>query len=91
MMATETAQSRDEAQLRQLIAEQTSAICAKDLDRLMTHYAADAVVFDVKPPHRLPGPAAIRRVWEECLPHFPAKFKSEHHDLKFVVGAIAGG
>lgn len=49
MTTTESAQAHDEAQLRQLIADQMSAICAKDLDRLMNYYAADVVVFDVKP------------------------------------------
>lgn len=49
MTATESAQARGETRLQQLIADQMSAICAKDLDRLMSHYAVDVVVFDVKP------------------------------------------
>ena len=81
-----TGMSSDEAQIRELIAKWRRALEAKDLDGLTADYAPDAVLFDVKPPHRLQGPAAIRRVWEQCLPHFPAKFKSEHHDLKFAVG-----
>ena len=81
-----TGTSPDEAQIRELIAKWRRALEAKDLDGLTADYAPDALLFDVKPPHRLQGPAAIRQVWEQCFPHFPAKFKSEHHDLKFVVG-----
>lgn len=34
-MTTETIKTHDEAQIRQLIADKASAICAKDLDRIM--------------------------------------------------------
>ncbi len=69
MTTTESAQARDEAQLRQFIADQMSAICAKDLGRLMNHYAANVVVFDSKP---LSGPKGqmsqcaqdvVRQLW----------------------------
>ncbi len=64
-MTTETTKTQqDEAQIRQLIADQMQAICGKDLDRLMNHYAADAVMFDVKPPFQTKGVDAFRRMWE---------------------------
>ena len=37
-----------------------SVICAKDLDRLMNHYATDVVVFEVKPPFQTKGADAIQ-------------------------------
>ena len=49
-MTTETTKTHDEAQIRQLIADQASATCVKDLDRIMAHYATDVIIFDVKPP-----------------------------------------
>jgi ketosteroid isomerase-like protein len=82
---TESAQARDEAQLRQLIADQMNAICAKDLDRLMNHYAADVVVFDAKPPFQTKGADAVRRTWEACLPYFPDSFQTEMRDLSLTV------
>jgi ketosteroid isomerase-like protein len=86
MTTTQTAPARDEAQIRQLIADQMSALGAKDLDRLMSHYAADVVIFDVKPPFQTKGAAALRRLWEACLPYFPDSFQTELRDLTLTVG-----
>ena len=85
MTTTESAPARDEAQLRQLIADQMSAICAKDLDRLMNHYAADVVVFDAKPPFQTQGAAAWRRTWEACLSCFPDSFQTEMRDRSVTI------
>ena len=49
-MAPEKSASRDEAEIRRLIADQQKAVCAKDIDGIMAHYAAEVVVFNVKPP-----------------------------------------
>lgn len=75
----------DEAQIRQVIADWTSALCAKDLDRLMSHYATDVTVFDVKPPFQTKGAAALRRVWEACLSYFPSSFQTETRALRIIV------
>jgi len=85
MTTTESLQARDETQLRQLIADQMSAICAKDVDRIMAHYAADVIFFDCKPPFQTKGADAFRRIWEECLPYFPASFGIETRDLSVIV------
>jgi uncharacterized protein (TIGR02246 family) len=78
--------SPDEAEIRRMIAAWSRALEAKDVDGLTKDYAPDAMLFDVKPPHKLTGAAAIRQVWQDCFPFFPAKFKSEHHDLRLTVG-----
>ena len=83
--ARHTGSSRDEEEIRALISAWSRALEAKDLDGLTANYAPDALLFDVKPPYKTEGPAAIRRLWEACLPHFPASFKSEHRDLKLSV------
>jgi uncharacterized protein (TIGR02246 family) len=89
-MTTETTKTPDEAQIRQLIADQQSAICAKDVDRIMAHYAADVIYFDCKPPFQTKGAADFRRIWEQCLPYFPASFGIENRDLRvFVSGDLA--
>ncbi len=75
----------DEAQLRQLIADQMSAICAKDLDRLTSLYAADPVVFDVKRPFQTKWANAWRRTWEACLPYFPNSFQTRIRDLGLTI------
>ena len=77
--------THDEAQIRQLIADRANAICSKDLDRIMAHYATETIVFDVKPPYQTRGADAWRRVWEACLPYFPAAFGTETRDLSILV------
>lgn len=76
----------DEAEIRRMIAAWSRALEAKDVDGLTADYAPDAVLFDVKPNYRVDGPEAIRQVWRQCLPHFPATFRSEHRDLQLTVG-----
>ena len=83
---SQASQTRDEAEIRQLIAAWSRALEAKDLDGLVANYAPDVLIYDVKPPYKSEGVAAVRRVWEQCLRYFPASFKSEHADLKLTVG-----
>jgi len=83
---TASTRSSDEAEIRRLISAWSRALEAKDLKGLTANYAPDALLFDVKPPHRVQGPAAIRKVWADCLPYFPKSFKSEHHDIQLTVG-----
>ena len=81
--------SADEAEIRRMIADWARALEAKDVDGLVANYAPDALLFDVKPPYKTTGVAAIRRVWEDCLPYFPKSFRSEHRDLELTVGGDA--
>jgi uncharacterized protein YndB with AHSA1/START domain/ketosteroid isomerase-like protein len=76
----------DEAKLHQLIADQLIAICAKDVDRLMSFYIPDVVAFDVKPPYRITGADAWRQTWASCLPYFPESYRIETRDLALSVG-----
>ena len=83
-------QQLDEAQIRELMADQANAICAKDVDRIMAHYAGDVVFFDCKPPFQTVGADAFRRIWEMCLPYFPDSFGIETRDLSiFLSGDVA--
>ncbi|MBP5973037.1 nuclear transport factor 2 family protein [Brasilonema sp. CT11] len=84
-MTTESTIISNEVQIRQLIADQQRAICAKDVDQIMSRYATEIIVFDVKPPFQTQGKVAWRQVWEECLPYFPNSFEIETRDLKITV------
>ena len=84
-MTTTTAIATQEAQIRQLIADQQRAIFAKDVDQIMSRYATDIVVFDLKPPFQTEGKVAWRQVWEDCLPYFPDAFEMETRDLTIAV------
>ena len=66
-------QTRDEAEIRKLIAAWSRALEAKDLDGLVANYAPDVLLYDVKPPYKSEGVAAVRRVWEQCLRTSPRR------------------
>ena len=83
--ATGNTHTTDEAQIRQLISDQQRAICTKDVDQIMSHYANEVILFDVKPPFQTKGKDAVRQIWEDCLPYFPASFEMETRDLTIAV------
>jgi uncharacterized protein (TIGR02246 family) len=78
-----------EEEIRALVEAWSKALEAKDIDGLTAGYAPDAVLFDIKPPYRVRGADAIRRVWEEYLPCLPAKFTSERRDFQVTAGGDA--
>lgn len=88
MLTTQSVDSRDEAEILRVIADQRSAVRAKDVARIMSHYAAEFAVFNVKPPFQIRGRDEWRRVWETSLSHFPASFGTETRD---VVITMSGG
>lgn len=81
MMTTQNADLHGEAEILRMIADLQSAVRAKDVDRIMSHYAAEFCVFNVKPPLQIRGAAEWRRVWEASLAHFPASFGMETRDV----------
>ncbi|OUL33442.1 DUF4440 domain-containing protein [Nostoc sp. T09] len=83
-MTAKSTITSNEAQIRQLIADQQEAICAKDVDRIMSHYATEVIIFDIKPPFQTNGKEALRQVWSECLPYFPDSFEIETRDLNII-------
>lgn len=76
-----------EAQIRQLIRDQQRAICAKDVDQIMSRYTTEVILFDVKPPFQTKGKAAVRQLWQDSLPYFPDSFEMETRDLTIIVNA----
>lgn len=89
-MTTANTLTTNEAEIRQLVADQQRAICTKDLDQIMSHYAAEIVIFDVKPPFQTKGREAVRQLWEDCLPCFPDAFEMETRDLTIVANDEIG-
>ncbi|MGG6238791.1 YybH family protein [Nodosilinea sp. AN01ver1] len=84
-MTVTSTQTRAEAQIQQLIDDHTRAICAKNLDQIMAHYAPDVVVFDMKPPLALRGVEDCRRMWETSLPHMPTISGMEQQAVNITV------
>ena len=84
-MTMTTSTTHSETQIRQLIDDHTRAICAKDLDQIMAHYAPNIVIFDMKPPLRLNGLAACRHMWETSLPYMPTASDMEQQELNMTI------
>lgn len=84
-MTTTPLQTQDEAQIRQLITDQTHAICAKDLDQIIACYAPEIVIFDVKPPLQISGIEACRHLWETSLPCMPNATGAETRDMNIQI------
>lgn len=90
MNTTPHSTQQDEVEIRRLIAAWSAALEAKDVDALTADYLSDSVLYDAIPPYKVVGRDAIREVWNNCLPYFPEKFKSEHRDITIhVFGDIA--
>jgi ketosteroid isomerase-like protein len=84
-MTIATPKTQDEAQIRQLIANQSQAICDKNLDQIMANYAPDIAIFDMTPPLALRGIDACRHMWETSLPYMPTSFSMEQQELSITV------
>lgn len=77
MMAT----TPEEAEIRKNLDGLARALRAKDIEVLMTHYAADAVVFDLRPPPRIESAAAYRRNFEAWFASVDGSIDYEVHEL----------
>lgn len=86
-MTTASTFTANEAQIRQLIADQQHAICTKNVEQIMSYYANEFIVFNVTPPFQIKGKEAYRQVWEACLPYFPDSFGIETRDLSISVSS----
>jgi ketosteroid isomerase-like protein len=75
-----------EATLRKRIDDLAQAIRDKDVDRLMTFYARDVMVFDVRPPLATHGADAYRQNFERWFAASDGPLSFELNDLRVVAG-----
>ena len=59
--------SKDDAEIRGLVAAWSAAVENKDIHGLVAGYGTDPLLFDAIPPFRTRGIDAIRETWERCL------------------------
>jgi ketosteroid isomerase-like protein len=78
-----------EAVLRRRIDELAQAIRDKDLDHLMTLYARDVEVFDVRASLNVTGASAYRNNFEHWFDSFEGPLGFELHNLRVVPGEAA--
>ena len=71
----------EEAEIRENLGGLAHVLRAKDIEVLMTHYAADTVVFDLRPPPRIESAAAYRRNFEAWFASVDGPIDYEVHEL----------
>lgn len=77
---------KTEEKIRQMIDEWVSAVKDKDVDRLLTLYAPDVVVYDVPAPLQHKGADAHRQNFEKWFADMPGLTTSAIRDLRIVAG-----
>lgn len=77
--------SDDPTLIRQAIDDWGQAFCTKDADRLIAHYAPEAVCFDAIPPFS-DNAEGMRQKMLGCFPYFPEGFAIEKRDLSLSLG-----
>ncbi|GAA3392563.1 YybH family protein [Streptomyces roseoviridis] len=75
-----------ESEIRALLASRAEAQQKKDIDRLMSFYAPDAVYYDVVPPLRFTGTDEIRRNFLRWFDGYVGPIGLETHDLTLAAG-----
>lgn len=76
----------EKAAVKKVIDDFMAALCRKDVKAMMSHYAAELVAYDVKPPYQTKGAIAWKHTWEACIDYFPESFSVNIKDLKIHVG-----
>lgn len=76
-----------ETEVRELFARQSEAMRAKDIDQLMSLYAADVVYFDVVPPLRFAGHAELRDRFLRWFDGWESAIGVDSRDMTITAGA----
>jgi ketosteroid isomerase-like protein len=71
----------EDAELRRLIADHVSALCARDLPRLARLYAPMPAVVEAPRPFQARWANAWRKTWEACLPYVAGSVRTRIRDL----------
>jgi ketosteroid isomerase-like protein len=74
-----------ESEIRTLLESWSEAARAKDIDRLMAVYSPDIVYFDVVPPLRYTGSAAVRANFLRWFDGFESSIGQEIRDSQILV------
>lgn len=74
------------SEIEAFLASRSEAMRSKDLDRLMSFYAPDVTYFDIVPPLRYVGAAALRGRFSHWFDGFDGPITQEIHDLTITAG-----
>ena len=83
-MDTATRKATDETQIRQLIDDWVSALRARDIDKMMSNYSPDILVFGATPPLEYTGAREYRTQWQGMFNSIQGPVGCEIRDLKII-------
>lgn len=75
-----------ESEVRTLMDRRSEAAWTKNIDRLMSLYSPDVVYFDLVPPLRYTGSAALRERFLDWFGRWKSGIGQEIHDLSILAG-----
>lgn len=75
-----------QTEVRALLDSRSEAAGLKDLDRLMSLYSPDIVYFDIVPPLRYTGAAALRARFADWFQRWTGPIGQELHEVTIVGG-----
>lgn len=85
-MAPKDSVLTDEMQISELIEDWCTAVRAKNIDAIISHYAPDILAFDAIAQLQFKGVDAYRKHWEACASMCSGPWVFEVHDLDITVG-----
>ena len=85
-MTVEEHKNNEKAEIKRTIEDWVEALRAKDIDGVMSIYAADLVAFDLVPPLQYVGAGVYRNHWLEGWSLLQGTFGYEVTDLDITVG-----
>jgi uncharacterized protein (TIGR02246 family) len=78
-------ENSEKAEIKALYKNVSEAIKAKDVDKIMSNYASEVVVFDIVPPLEVVGKNEYRNSWERFLSETSTVTEHEVKELKITV------
>jgi len=89
-MTTASTNNAASAEIAKLVAGWSEAVRAKDVDRVMSHYTPDVLVFETMPPLRYVGAEAYRPIWQEWFSGVEGKLEYEIRELTITANDDVG-
>jgi ketosteroid isomerase-like protein len=83
---TENSKATNEAQIRARLDDWAKAVRAKDVERVMSNYGPDILLFDLAPPLQYRGTNTCRGSWAEWFPTFQGLVGYEISELSITSG-----
>ena len=85
-MTAQASRNQEEARIRALLDDWTAGVRVRDVDRVMSHYATDIVIFDLAPPLEYAGADTLRKSLQAWFSTWQGPLDYEIRDLNITAG-----